>query len=259
MPVEMVMQMNRSLTFLLILLLIQIGGTAWLYYDRHEKQSLGEGDVRLLKIAAGSYDEVLLKGADGKQLKLARTNAGWIMPDYHGLAVNKAQIKRVLDALHQAKKGWAVAGTGEAASRFRVLADQFERSLELRLKGKTMQTLIFGVSPGLKEIYVRDADEQSIHVVRLTLQMLFIDPEKWMDTDLLQAGKAVTSIIGPEFELEKKEGQWVLVDNKPGEQVNNKEIQRLIRYVEFLQIEKVAEDAQSLEAIKKQAVTIHQP
>ena len=101
--------------------------------------------VDRIEIAEGSANSVALVKEDGK----------WVIPSSAGFPADAAKVSGLLTKLAGLKKGWPVATSAEAAKRFKVSDDAFERRVVLKSGGGTLGELLLGTSPNFKSVSVR--------------------------------------------------------------------------------------------------------
>ena len=99
----------------------------------------------------------------------------------------------------------------EAAGRFQVAADRFERRLTLRGAGKDLGRVFLGSSAGLRRVYLRAEGDQDIFAVELAGRDQELDPNSWIDTAVLRlAPDQVARIDLPGFSLTRQNDALVV-------------------------------------------------
>ncbi len=197
--------MNRLATLLAAALALQLLLSVGLFWPR---QDPGETDARaaLLPLASGEVNQLIINSADDSLL-LRRGEAGWILPDYHQLPVQESRVKRVLQDLPSLPRGWPVAESSQAATRFEVAENAYQRRVRFYQDEAQKAELFVGTAPGFRRVHVRPGDEESVYAVEFNTFELPVNPDEWLDKSLLQV-RSVSAIEGLDYRLVLDGENW---------------------------------------------------
>ena len=206
--------MKRSIWLLTLTLLIQTGLAVALNMGGGDS---GDRDAARPLLARSPLDSDTVLIADShSQVRLHKKDGKWLLPDHFQAPADSGRIQRLLSGLATAKRGWPVATTSEAASRFKVDAKAYERKLVLTDSGGTT-TLYLGSSPGYRRIYARLDGEDDILTLEMGLYDLPVDADQWVDPELFTIDRdTVTAIEFPGFALDNR------VENRNGNEDKDK-------------------------------------
>lgn len=158
-----------------------------------------------LAIKVADVSSVKISGADGKSITLEKNNDSWIIPDAFRVAADRRQVDALLDKLAQLKQGFVVASSKEAARRFQVTEDNFERHLVVKEKDRISGDFYIGTSPAFRQVHARKVDSDDIVAVNLATYELETTADKWLDKTVLQIDdKDLSHIEYPDFSLSRK-------------------------------------------------------
>ncbi len=189
--------------------------------------------------------------APKKEVVLKKGEGGWKLPELDDFPADRQKVSSLLDTLAALKKGWPVATTSSAATRFKVADEEFERHLTLYQGEKKLADLYFGTSPGFRKVHARVAGENEIISVPFSLFDAEAEPDRWIDRKVLSLDKEkITRIELPDILLERKEGTWQLAGLKPEEQTAVNEVDRLVGKLAGLSIESVFDNEEEPEPEK---------
>ena len=154
-----------------------------------------------IEIAEGSANSVVLVKEDGK----------WVIPSSAGFPADAAKVSGLLTKLAGLKKGWPVATSAEAAKRFKVSDDAFERRVVLKSGGGTLGELLLGTSPNFKSVSVRAGGDGNVYSVAFSTYEVGARGDEWQDRGLLNIQQdQIASIAIGDVLLERKDGKYVL-------------------------------------------------
>ena len=115
------------------------------------------------------------------------------------------------------RSGWPVATTTSSRERFEVEKDTFQRRLQLYQGDTLAAELLVGTSPGFRKVHIRKSDDDAIYAVPLNSYELPPKNDDWLDKSLLAANE-ISSIKGPDYALQKTDGNWVFDNSDSAEQ-----------------------------------------
>ncbi len=176
--------MKRWILVCAVLLLVQVGLTVATHMA-HRLDGTQAAKGPLLTLNAAEINELLLEDGEGHTLKLTKEKERWLLPDSGAFPADTARVQGLLERLTTLQRGWPEATTAEAATRFKVAPERFERKLSLRAGGKDAAVIYFGTSPGLRKIYLRADGDNEIQAIALSQHELEVKDDSWIDTTLL--------------------------------------------------------------------------
>ncbi|MCL1074074.1 DUF4340 domain-containing protein [Shewanella dokdonensis] len=140
----------------------------------------------LLALQDNDIDHISISGNDGKVVNLAKTNGKWLLSDQSDFPANQQQVTSLLAQILSLKHGLAVADSDNAAHRFKVAKDGFERKVVLSQQQVDMATLYLGTSASMRETHLRLEGETQVYLANLPVYRLPVTNKEWMQQDLLQ-------------------------------------------------------------------------
>jgi len=144
---------NSKTSWLFVLLGLQM--TLTLIVVAYEKSTTGSLDAKpLINAEAQVIDELVISDNSG-ELRLNKTEGGWVIPALGGLAANEIKLTTVLSDLLNLKSDWPVASATGSRSRFEVSEDKFNRRVDLLSSNANVGRIYVGTSPGFKKSHVR--------------------------------------------------------------------------------------------------------
>lgn len=211
--------MKRLIGICAILVLIQTGLTIATHVigrDQGPHHSKGP----LLAIEPRNIDQVVLADDQGNSLVLDRRNGRWLLPATDNFPADSERVEDLIARLSARQRGWPEAATAEAANRFKVAADRFERMLRLRREGKDLSTLYFGTAPSLRRIYLRVDGDQEIHSLAMSQHELSVKADDWIDPGVLKIEPGqIVEVDLPGLRLKNTPDGLQPSDLKDGEEV----------------------------------------
>jgi hypothetical protein len=229
---------NRTGTYLLLLLLAQLG---WLGYLYNQERAAGGASVsaRLADIGPFHIDELYIDDSRDNRVRLVRERNGWIVPGLGDLPADGERVAMLLEQLTGEDPGWAVAHTLAARQRFRVADYHFRRRIRLLAQDAPVATVFLGTSPSFRKVHARNADDDAIYSISLNLFDLPARQDGWLDAGLLEL-KAPLRIAADGYSLDRSSGEWRLGD---GSRPDARELAALLDALQGLQVSGVADAA----------------
>ncbi|MEE9355192.1 MAG: DUF4340 domain-containing protein [Methylococcaceae bacterium] len=188
-----------------------------------QKQDRGayKSDQSLLEITKEALDSIILEEKGKPPLELKLTGNDWVLPGYFNMPVAKNKLETGINKLLGFKKGWPVAKTEEAAPRFKVAGNDYERKITFQKGGKAVKTLYLGSSPGFKKIHARVDGEKDIQSIEFSAFEVSVNAEDWMQRDLIKIDpEPLTHIETSGFSLAKVDDDWQ-VEKLAEDQITN--------------------------------------
>ena len=202
--------MRRSITPLIVVLVLQLALAGGLLV-RRDPLAGARTDTPLLQAgvtlradqivieagpapaaAAGAAGAAPSSGAGPRRrpaparIVLRKKDGIWVLPDDYDVPADTPKVSSLLDRLAALKRGLPIATSDAALKRFKLVDSDFERRLILSADGKTIDTVYFGSSPGLRKSDARTADERAVYAVDLPTYELPTDVSAWLSADLLK-------------------------------------------------------------------------
>lgn len=203
--------MNRLATTLAALLALQLLLAVALFWPRENPGDTDAGSA-LLTLPGDAIDQLIISSSEDSVL-LRRGDKGWTMPDYHNLPVQESRVSRVVMDLPALARGWPVAGSASAATRFEVAEDVFQRRVGFYRGEQLAGELYVGTSPGFRKVHVRTAGDTQVYAVEFNSFELPVNPDEWLDKTLLQIDN-VTAIEGLDYRISLEGETWVGSDGQ---------------------------------------------
>jgi len=246
----------NKISTLIVLLLIQCGLIVWLYSGNLSSNNEQKSDQVLIKLDTNKIDSITIKDEKNKTLTLKKTDNGWMLPDYHQLAVDQGLLEQLFEKLIAIQTDWPVASSPGAAERFQVSQDKFKRHITFNTTDESTSELYLGDSPGLRKIYARNAKDSNIYVVELGLYLASSEAERWFDKRLLKVRKGIDTIQGVDFIVTSQADNWRLKDQQENESIDQTRLDKLINALEYPQVNAVA-DADKVNQLKDKKADTH--
>lgn len=222
---------------LAVALVAQLAVVAVLYRpvpaDSNDRQAVLQGlersAITQIEVSAGSADAITLN----------RQAEGWTLD--LGLPASRSKVASLLGALLESDPGYAVAQTDEAARRFAVSEDNFER--RITLTGSDATTVAYlGTSPSFRKIHARRGGDADIFVIDLNSYDAPITVNDWLDRSLLAKRDVQSlSLYGTEFTLE--DSAWRRPDSQ---NVDVDAMETLLQALASLQVTGLLSDDEDL-------------
>ena len=211
--------MKRLILICAVLVLAQAGLVVLTHFGRQaDETQTGKGP--LLKLTASEVNELLLEDGEGRKLRLKKEKERWVLPESGSFPADTVRVQELIQRLAGLQRGWPEATTIEAATRFKVAPDRFERKLSLGKDGKSLATVYFGASPGLRKIYLRVDNDAEIQTLAMPQHELEVQADSWIDTGLLRLKpEQIMQVDLPGLQLERTQDGLQPADLKPEEEL----------------------------------------
>jgi hypothetical protein len=196
--------MRRAIVPLSILLLVQLA-LALLLSLRRDPLAGARVDTPLVQASVvKAADQIVIESNDSKpaagsgapagaqtsHVELARKGGSWVLPEQFDAPADASRVNALLDHLSTLRRGLPVATSDAALKRFKLVDGDFERRVLMKAGGKTLGTLYFGSSPGLRKSDARSSADHAVYAVDLPTYELPTDVGSWLDADLLRSDTA---------------------------------------------------------------------
>ncbi len=228
--------MGRWILWLGGILVLQIALAVALHQGSERYQAF-EPSEPLLVFDQGSLDGLRIEDGDGTLL-IERREGRWVLPEQNAYPASAGKVRQLLERLAGLKKGWPVATTAGAATRFKVAKENFERRLVLLRDGKPVATLYVGSSPGFRKAYVRPEGDEAVYAVEFNTWEVTARPLDWADRRLLALKKdELQRVAFPGVTLVRQGDAWQPEDLAEDEQPDTGAIDSLLGRLAALQAE----------------------
>ena len=228
--------MKRWIVMCAIVALAQAGLAVWTNVARHAGETQANKGP-LLNLQAAEINELLFEDGQGQKLALKKEADRWLLPDSGAFPADAERVQGLIDRLAALLRGWPEATTSEAATRFKVAPDKFERKLSLRANGKDVAVVYFGASPGLRKVYLRADKDADIQAMPLTPNELELQVDNWIDAGVLRLKpEQVTRVELPNLQLARTQDGLQPADLKPEEELIKERRDALVKRLTGLSI-----------------------
>ncbi|MBM9537765.1 DUF4340 domain-containing protein [Desulfobulbus alkaliphilus] len=228
--------MKKGLIICSVLVVVQLVLIILVYQrGREEGPALPTGP--LLTVDLEGIELLELEDRDGRSLVFNKEQGLWRLPASADLPADGLRIQQLLERIGSVQRGWPEATTVEAAVRFRVAADHFERKLTLHGEDGTRQVWYFGVSPGIRRMYVRVDGDPEIYSLQLLGYELEALADAWIEPSLLHLeAEQVKRVELPGLTLERRNETLQPIDLDQGEEVRKDRLDSLIHHLTRLSV-----------------------
>lgn len=234
-----------------ILLLVQLGLVAFTQITGRTDMSASP-ETPLLAVKSGEITGLTIFGPKKEKVVLAKRNGSWLLPETFDLPADQKMVTTLIDKLEAMKQGFVVASSKDAAKRFKVGEDNFERHLVVQHNDTVVGDIFIGTSPSFRQVHVRKAGSDNIVAVDLSTYELETTGDKWLDKTLLQVSdKDLAGIDYADFSLNRKKSEkkesppvWQLADSDNA-QLDTKAIEDLANAITSLTITSVIDPKKS--------------
>lgn len=230
--------MNRAGKTLLLILLIQCGILAAIYWPQQAGQISG-GEQALLTTSRDSIDEIRVSDTPDTEAVLLKSGERWLLPELENLPADQLMVEKLLDGLTNTQANWPVARSTAARQRFQVADYHHQRRISLFSSGRQLATLYLGTSPGFRKVHARNAGRDPIFSIVFNV---FDAPGRsgaWIDRKLLQIRTPVR-ITADTYSIHREGGDW---QTAGGGAPDERELLVLLSALRSLQVDGVASEA----------------
>lgn len=245
--------MKNMITVAMVLLLAQIVLTVAFNMDN---KGIGTGtpDTPLLSFSPDAVQSLEFTDGEGKSLVLKKDKDGWVVPEHFSAPVDPNKIKELFDKLTELKQGFVVATSAEAAKRFKVDTEVFEKHVVLRDAEKPLVDFYVGTSPAFRQIHARRGDSSEIVTIPLSGFDLEAAVDKWLDTSLATLkDEDIVGLTFDAFKLKKAEDGWQLEGLREDEKINREEVDAVVTRAREVVVQDVLDPAKFSNLIARPA------
>jgi hypothetical protein len=230
---------NRGLTSLLLVLVIQCGLVAAVYWPGSNRGYVPPKPM--VPFDHERIDVIYVGDEFDNETVLSKFGQRWSLPELENLPADSAMVDRLLEAITAGDGSWPIAHSVAARQRFRVASYHYRRRVSL-LEGETiLGTFLLGTSPGFRKIYARNEEQDAIYGILLAAHDAPGNSGAWLDRKLLQT-RAPLRITADTYSLQREGTGWLSgIGGVPDE----RELEALLSTLRDLQIDGLASgDAQ---------------
>ncbi|MGA9763153.1 MAG: DUF4340 domain-containing protein [Rhodomicrobium sp.] len=183
----------------------------------------------LLAFDPAKVDRIEIAENGASSVALVKEDGKWTIPAFASFPADGAKVTGFLTKLNALKKGWPVASSAEAAKRFKVAGDAYERKIVLKSGGNAIGEILLGTSPAFKQISARAGDDSHVYSVAFAEYEAGTRGDDWMDRALLNIPQdQIASIATGDVTLDRKDGKFVLSGLAEGQKPDETAIYRLV-------------------------------
>jgi len=221
------MTQQRLIPLLTLLLLAQLAAGLWLWSaDRVTLPARGA----LLSFDHDAVDTVEIRDGDGHDLRLVKTAAGWQLPGDADFPAAGFLVNGLLDRLATLHPGLAVATSDDAAGRFHVADDKYERRIRLLAGDKVLAELYLGDAAGPRRSYARVAGDSTVYPLAFSGFDARAEADAWTDKAYLHRDTdALQSVQLGDLRLVRDGKAWRLADLAADEHMDAKAADQLVQ------------------------------
>ena len=147
---------------LAVLLLVQLGATALIYWPRNQAATAGE--PLLTGYAADQVQGLTITDANGRTLHTIRKDDGWVLPDADEYPVKKEKVSGLLDKIGGLKRDRLVGTRSATLTQLKVADADFARRIELDMADGSHPTIYVGDGPRFRTSHVRLGGENKAYL-----------------------------------------------------------------------------------------------
>lgn len=231
--------MKRHLSSLFLILLIQIGLVAAVYWPATNNRAAAQ--IAMLPFPLQQVNTIYVGDEFDNETVLSKVGDRWLLPEPGNLPADNAMIEKLLDAVATREGDWPVADSIAARQRFRVASYHYRRRISFLENENLLGTLLLGTSPGFRKIHARNENQDAIYSIPFNAVDAPGYHGGWLDKKLLQT-RAPVSIIADTYSLQREGDGW---RSGMGQVPEERELQALLTTLRDLQITGIASgDAQ---------------
>ena len=219
---------NRILAAILALQIVVLAVVFW------PSPSVAGAEGLFEDLTVDQVVRVTIHDGDGNRIVLAKSAAGWALPEADDYPVQGDLVTTLLDKIIGIRGDRVVAQTGGSHKRLKVSGDEYERLVELERADGTEHKLYLGTAPSYQVLHVRPDGRDAVYLaLGMTTYDARAEATAWVEpvyfsvsTDQVVAF-ALENMNGT-FEFEKDEaGEWTMQGLSGDETLNASEVNGL--------------------------------
>jgi len=227
---------NRSVVVLLLVLLIQCGITAVVFWSRQVPMSTPT-EQALAPFSDSAIDEVRIGDEFDNEVILVRSGKQWLLPELQHVPADLAKVDALLHSIIHQAGSWPIARSPAAQQRFQVAEYYYQKRVTLWSQGEQLGTIYLGTSPGFRKVHARNESQDAIYSITLDALQSSALSADWLDAGLLQV-RTPLRIDADLYSLYFENGVW---RSGTGGTPDERELEALISALKKLQVDGVAD------------------
>jgi hypothetical protein len=228
---------NRATPVLLLVLLIQCGIIAIVFWPQHSPGT-GSTEQGLAPFPVDKIDELRIGDEFDNEAILKRSDKHWLLPDLQNLPADPSKVDTLLQSITGQAGSWPIAHSAAARQRFQVADYYYQRRITLRSAGEKLATVFLGTSPGFRKVHARNELQDAIFSISLNTFEAPAVSADWLEPRLLQV-RAPLRIDADLYNIYFENGVW---RSGTGGTPNEQELETLITALKTLQVDGVADE-----------------
>ncbi len=250
--------MEKAIRILAVVLVVQVALAVGLQFSGSSLSPAAEAGP-LLSMSPDQVNAIQIAESDDKEIKLERTDSGWILAD-DGFPADPDKVNQLLDQVAGLSAGEVVARTEGARERFKVADNSYKRRVTLHTGDDDRVRLFFGTSPGKDRIHARVEGEKPIQVVQFGTYDAPTNLADWQDKGVLQiTSDRIAGLDLDGLQLQRKDSKttadnrdqagqpasWRAAKLPEGKVLQQPAVQRLTQQLATLRFEEILSEKQS--------------
>ena len=228
--------MSRTVTVLLLVLLIQCGITAAIFWPQQQPVT-PIPELVLAPFTSESVDEIRIGDKFDNEVLLVKSGDRWLVPSMENLPADAAKVEALLQGIIEQPVSWPIGASAAARQRFQVADYHYQKSLSFFSQGEKLGSIFLGTSPGFRKVHARNESQDAIFGINFNAFDAPAISGAWLDPRLLQL-RSVLRIDADLYSLSFEDGIWL---SGTGRAPDQEELDTLIATLRTLQIEGVAD------------------
>ena len=230
--------MKSGILILSLVLVAQVVLAVTFNLNRAEHGAF-QSQEKLLATDPAAADAVVIEGEEAR-IRLTRDDGVWRLPESHGFPASGSKVEQVMAELAALQKGWPVATSADAAQRFKVASQAFERKIVFQQGDSEVATLYMGTSPGFRKIHARLEGENEIYAVPFSAYQAGVEAGDWLDAEFLKLDtQDISAVQLPDVKLQRESDGVDVVDLAADEETVKSEAEGVLRKLAELRVQEV--------------------
>ena len=219
--------MKKSINLLFILLLVQLGLSAWVHTGSSGLEAF-EASESLLGIPFEDIDGIEISSKTEK-VKLSLVDGKWVLPEKDNFLLISAKLDLLKEKVFDVKRPFPVAITKSSAKVFKVNEEDFERKLVFKKGDTVLKELYLGTSPSFKSIHARIGGEDQVYSIKASSFEFVTNVNDWLDKTVLSINRdQIAKIEIKDLVIESVEGKFTLAGLTATEKVRESETNNIV-------------------------------
>jgi len=210
--------------------------------------SLDFDKLKKISISERSPDEKKISN-----LTLNKEGGFWWLADK--VLAKISTVNNFINNLQEVREGIPVTSSGETPERYKVGQNNFVRKIDLvDAKGQQV-TILVGEAAGLRNVYVRLANDKNVYSVELNRELTTANDREWLDRDCLKFTRSQFNCLSlNDFQIKLGNSGWVLSSNGKDTQISATTAVYFIDQISKIRVDSIlARTAAEAEQIKSES------